>query len=157
MSKTSRPIASDLSPDDRLRIADQWNDHHAIRYLGARVDLADPTVVRLVVDPVRPEHRGGLGTEAVNGVVLAGLFDLAVGLVAHVAAMRRRVGTVQLSIQYMRPVHGDRFEVEGRLLRHGRTLIFATADLVDQDGSLCARCDGMSAVVGDTPGEPISV
>jgi hypothetical protein len=35
--------------------------------------------VRAVIDPVLPVHRGGIGTEAVNGVVLAGLFDLVIG------------------------------------------------------------------------------
>ena len=146
-----------LSSDERTRIAEKWNAHHAMRYLGARVDLSDPDIVRLVVDPVEPYHRGGLGTEAVNGVVMAGVFDLTIGLVAHFAALQRRVGTVQLNIQYIRPVHGDRFEVWGRLVRRGHTLVFATAELFDQQNTVCARCDGMAAIVGDTPGEPIAL
>ena len=157
MAIKETPISAGLTPDEGRRIADEWNDHHAIRYLGARVDLSNPAVVRLVIDPVQPHHRGGLGTQAVNGVVMAGMFDLAIGLVAHVAALRRRVGTVQLNIQYIRPVQGRRFEVRGRLVRYGRTLVFATADLVDQEEMVCARCDGISAVVGDTPGDPIAV
>lgn len=128
-----------------------------MRYLGACVDLADPEVVRLTVDPVEPHHRGGLGTDAVNGVVMAGVFDLTIGLVAHLAAFQQRVGTVQLNIQYIRPVHGDRFEVEGRLVRCGRTLVFGTAELLNQDERLCARCDGMAAIVGDTAAELIAL
>lgn len=146
-----------LSSDERTRIAEEWNAHHAMRYVGARVDLSDPDIVRLVVDPVEPHHRGGLGTEAVNGVVMAGVFDLTIGLVAHFAALQRRVGTVQLNIQYIRPVHGDRFEVRGRLVRRGHTLVFATAELFDQQNTVCARCDGMAAIVGDTPREPIAL
>ena len=57
----------------------------------------------------------------------------------------------------MRPVLGDRFEVRGRLVRAGRTLTFASAELFDQDGRVCARCDGMTAVVGETPGDPIAL
>ena len=67
------------------------------------------------------------------------------------------MGTVQLNIQYIRPVHGDRFEVRGRLVRRGHTLVFATAELFDQQNTVCARCDGMAAIVGDTPGEPIAL
>ena len=144
MMTTESPISGELSADERKRIEDRWNVLPAMRYLGARVDLSDPALVRLVVDPVQPHHRGGLGTEAVNGVVMAGLFDLAIGLVAHFTALQQRVGTVQLNVQYMRPVHGSRFDVRGRLVRRGRTLVFATADLVDQEGTVCAKCDGMS-------------
>ena len=154
---TYAPIGFGLSADERGVVAERWNEHHAMHHLGARVDLLDPAVVQLTVDPVREYHRGGLGTEAVNGVVMAGMFDLAIGLVGHLAALRRRVGTVQLNIQYLRPVHGDRFEVMGRLVRSGRTLVFATADLLDQEGAICARCDGIAAIVGDTPGEPIAL
>ena len=157
MMTTESPISGELSADERKRIEDRWNVLPAMRYLGARVDLSDPALVRLVVDPVQPHHRGGLGTEAVNGVVMAGLFDLAIGLVAHFTALQQRVGTVQLNVQYMRPVHGSRFDVRGRLVRRGRTLVFATADLVDQEGTVCAKCDGMSAIVGDAPGEPIAL
>ena len=153
---TSGDIA-DLSDTQRAQISDRWNTHHAVRYLGASVDLTDPDVVRLTVDPIESHHRGGLGTDAVNGVVMAGVFDLTIGLVAHLAALQRRVGTVQLNIQYIRPVHGDRFEVEGRLVRCGRKLSFGTADLLNQDKTLCARCDGMAAIVGETPSELIAL
>lgn len=151
------PIGGVLAPDERKRVEGRWNAHPAMRSLGVSVDLSDPELVRLVVDPVQPHHRGGLGTDAVNGVVMAGMFDLAIGLVAHFAALQRRVGTVQLNVQYLRPVYGNRFDVRGRLVRRGRTLVFATAELVDQEGTVCAKCDGMSAIVGDAPGDPIAL
>ena len=157
MTTAGAPIGGELSPDERERIEDRWNAHPATRYLGAWVDLSDPALVRLVVDPVQPRHRGGLGTDAVNGVVMAGMFDLAIGLVAHFSALQRRVGTVQLYVQYIRPVHGNRFDVRGRLVRRSRTLVFATADLVDQERTVCAKCDGMSAIVGDTRGDPMAL
>lgn len=154
MTAPDAPIGDDLSPEERKRIEDEWNGHEAIRYLGARVDLSDPAAIRLLVDPVQPHHRGGLGTNAVNGVAMAGLFDLAIGLVALLTSLRRKVGTVQLNIQYMRPVYGDRFEVRARVARRGRTLVFATAELFDQQNTMCARCDGMASIVDDTPVEP---
>ena len=117
--------------------------------MGIRVDLSDPGLVRTYVNPVQPQHRGGLGTDAVNGVVMAGVFDLTIGLVGHFCTLGRRSGTAQLNIQFLRPVLGDRFEVLGRLLRAGRSLVFATAELHDEQGQLCARCDGIVAVAGE--------
>jgi acyl-coenzyme A thioesterase PaaI-like protein len=119
-----------------------------MRHLGARVDLATPGVVRCVVDPIRPEHRGGLGTEAVNGAMIAGVFDLIIGLSGYVHTRGRRAGVAQLSIQFLRPVQGARFEALARPARVGTNLVFSTAELIDDRGVVCARCDGIVAVAG---------
>ncbi len=102
---------------------------------------------------MQPHHRGGLGTDAVNGAVIAGVFDLAIGLVGHFCNLDRRAGTAQLHIHFLRPVLGERFEVLGRVVRAGRSLVFATADLHDQGGQLCARCDGIVAVAREPAAE----
>jgi uncharacterized protein (TIGR00369 family) len=124
-----------------------------LNHLGVRVDLSEPDVVRLYIDPIQPHHRGGLGTEAVNGAVIAAVFDFTIGLVGHFCARGRRVGTAQINVHFIRPVLGDRFEVFGRLVRAGRSLVFATAELHDQEGTVCARCDGIVAVTGE-PARP---
>ncbi|MSR07250.1 MAG: PaaI family thioesterase [Gemmatimonadetes bacterium] len=126
----------------------QWNDHPGMRHLGARVDLSTPGEVRCTVDPVRPEHRGGLGTEAVNGAVIAGVFDLVIGLSGYVHTRGRRAGVAQLSIQFLRPVLGDRFTTVARASRVGTNLVFSSAELTDERGVVCARCDGIVAVAG---------
>ena len=149
---TETPVGP-LSDAERAALTDQWNDHPGMRHMGVRVDLSAPDVVRVYVDPVLPEHRGGLGTDAVNGAVIAGVFDLAIGLVGHFNTFGRRSGTAQLNIHFVRPVLGDRFEVLGHLVRAGRTLVFATAELYDETGRLSARCDGIVAVVGESAAE----
>ncbi len=143
------PICPPLSDAERAALAARWNEHPGVRLMGIRVDLSDPGLVRTYVDPVQPQHRGGLGTDAVNGVVMAGVFDLTIGLVGHFCTLGRRSGTAQLNMHFIRPVLGDRFEVLGRLVRAGRSLVFATADLHDEGGQLCARCEGIVAVAGE--------
>ena len=54
----------------------------------------------------------------------------------------------QLNIQYLRPVMGDSVEVVGRPNRVGRTLVFSSAELTDDQGKVCARCDGIVAISG---------
>ncbi len=149
---TASPI-SPLSDAERAALTARWNEHPGMRHMGVRVDLSASDVVRVYVDPVLPEHRGGLGTDAVNGAVIAGAFDLAIGLVGHFCALGRRTGTAQVNIHFVRPVLGDRFEVLGRLVRAGRSLVFATAELHDETGQLCARCDGIVAVTGESTAE----
>jgi acyl-coenzyme A thioesterase PaaI-like protein len=146
------PIHPNLTAEELAAFQKEWNQHPGMRHMGAQLDLSVPGVVRTVVDPILPEHRGGLGTDAVNGAEIAGLFDLVIGLSGYLQTVGRRAGVAQLSIQFLRPVLGDRFEVVGRPVRAGKTLVFATAELLDERGIACARCDGIVAVAGGDVG-----
>ncbi|HXE58000.1 MAG TPA: PaaI family thioesterase [Gemmatimonadales bacterium] len=143
----TQPLVTIPLPEaERQALSVKWSNHPAMRHMGARADFTDPDAVRLVIDPVQPHHRGGLGTEAVNGAVIAGLLDVAVGAVGHFQAIGQRAGTAQLSIQFLRPVLGNRVTAVARLVRAGQTLVFATAHVEDEQGKVCARCEGIVAV-----------
>ena len=114
--------------------------------IGARLEFDRLDRVRAVIDPVMPYHRGGMGTDAVNGPVLAGLFDLVIGTVGWLSRPESRSATVMLSMTFLRPTRGDRVVVEGRLLRSGTNLTFAAAEVIDERGEVTARCDGTVAV-----------
>src|SRR5215472_18313696 len=123
-----------------------WNGSPPMKHFGARLEFERVDRVRAVIDPVLPVHRGGLGTDAVNGVVLAGLFDLVIGTVGWLTRPETRSATVSLSMMFLRPTRGDRIAVEGRLLRGGTNLVFAAAEIFDGEGQVTARCDGTCAV-----------
>ena len=127
-------------------LARTWNDSAPMRQLGVRLDFERVNRVRAVIDPVLPHHRGGMGTDAVNGAVLAALFDLAIGTVGWLSRPETRSATVSLAMTFFRPTRGDRIWVEGRLLRGGMNLIFAAAEMFDGRGEITARCDGTCAV-----------
>ena len=141
-----------LTAAQREQMATHWNAHPGMRFLGARVDLSTDRVLA-VVDPIQPFHRGGLGTEAVNGAVIAGLFDLVIGLSGYLHTRGRRAGVAQLNVQFLRPVEGDRLQVAGWPTRVGRNLVFAAAELRDGHGTVCAVCDGIVAVSGRAQGD----
>jgi uncharacterized protein (TIGR00369 family) len=127
-------------------LADSWNKSPPMRRLGARLEFERVDRVRAVLEPVEPYHRGGMGTDAVNGVVLAGLFDLAIGTVGWLTRPDTRSATVSLAMTFLRPTRGDRVVVEARLLRAGTNLTFAAAEIFDGGGQVTARCDGTVAV-----------
>ena len=127
-------------------LAEGWNESPPMQRLGARLDFDRVDRVRAVLDPVAPYHRGGMGTDAVNGVVLAGLFDLAIGTVGWLTRPDARSATVSLAMTFLRPTRGDRVVVEARLLRAGTNLTFAAAEIFDGNGQVTARCDGTVAV-----------
>lgn len=117
-----------------------------MKRLGVRLEFERVDRVRAVIDPVKPFHRGGIGTAAVNGAVLAGLFDLAIGTVGWLSRPDTRSATVSLAMTFLRPTRGDRIVVEARMLRAGINLTFAAAEILDESGEVTARCDGTVAV-----------
>jgi uncharacterized protein (TIGR00369 family) len=147
MSLESKPFSEAYGTLEALRkMAEAWNASPPMQRLGARLEFNRLDRVRAVLDPVRPYHRGGMGTDAVNGAVLAGLFDLAIGTVGWLTRPDTRSATVSLAMTFFKPTRGDRVSVEGRLLRAGTNLTFAAAEIFDGAGEVTARCDGTVAV-----------
>jgi acyl-coenzyme A thioesterase PaaI-like protein len=142
-----------FDPEQRRTMADNWSAHPGMRHMSARADFTDPALVKVVIDPLEPHHRGGLGTAAVNGAVLAGMFDVAIGMVGHFQMIGRRAGTAQLNMHFVRPLTGDRVEVVAWLVRAGRNLVFAAAEARDEQGTVCARGDGIVAASGAAEGD----
>jgi uncharacterized protein (TIGR00369 family) len=123
-----------------------WNEGPPMKHFGARLEFTRIDRVRAVIDPVQPFHRGGMATEAVNGVVLAGLFDLIIGTVGWLTRPDARTATVTLAMSFFKPTRGDRVVAEGRLIRAGLNLIFAAAEISNGSGEVSARCEGTCAV-----------
>lgn len=148
-----RPFSEAYATLESLQaLARTWNDAPPMKQIGVRLDFTRVDRVRAVIDPVQPFHRGGMGTDAVNGAVLAGLFDLAIGTVGWLTRPETRSATVSLAMTFLRPTRGDRIAVEAQLLRGGMNLIFAAAEIFDGENQVTARCDGSCAVaMGKSP------
>ncbi|PIQ28888.1 hypothetical protein COW36_09435 [bacterium (Candidatus Blackallbacteria) CG17_big_fil_post_rev_8_21_14_2_50_48_46] len=145
------PQTNPLSPEERLEMARLWNANPVLQVMGVEVDLSADDVLRAKIDPLKPQHRGGLGTQAVNGAVISGLFDLMIGLVGIVNSQKHRTGTVQLNIHFVRPLKGDILLAEARLVKAGQSLVFARSEIYDSEGRVCAACDGIASVDFDKP------
>jgi uncharacterized protein (TIGR00369 family) len=142
-----RPFSDTYATLESLRaIAESWNASPVMKRMGARLDFERVDRVRAVIDPIQTFHRGGIGSAAVNGAVLAGLFDLAIGTVGWLCRPDTRSATVSLAMTFLRPTRGDRISVEARLLRAGTNLMFAAAEIRDEGGDVTARCDGTVAM-----------
>jgi uncharacterized protein (TIGR00369 family) len=147
MTAEGQPFSPAYPTLESLRaLGEMWNASPAMKHFGARLDFERVDVVRAVIDPVQAMHRGGLGTDAVNGVVLAGLFDLVIGTVGWLTRPDTRSATVNLSMSFFRQTRGDRIVAEARLVRSGLNLVFAAAEIFDGEGRATARCDGTCAI-----------
>ena len=134
-----RPTLEQLS-----RYSQAFNESLTLSHFGMKVSFPDQDTVEVVLDPVRPEQRGGLGSDAVNGGILAAMFDLVIGCAPALVDPTRRSATVQLSLNFMHAVRGDRVIARAHVTRAGGTLVFASASILDAKDQVCAMATGLS-------------
>ena len=86
-----------------------------------------------------PEHANLHGT--VHGGVLATLADTAAGLAVRSATADPggRHASVNLDIQYLAPATTGTLRATGRVVKLGRRLAFAEAEITDEGGTALAR------------------
>src|SRR5688572_7890088 len=125
------------------RYTETFNASATLKYFGVKVSFPDADTVEVAIDEIKPEQRGGLGTDAINGGVLAAMFDLAIGCTPALLDPTRRSATVQLSMSFMRPVTGDHLVAIGKIDRPGGSMMFSSAVMLDGAGGVCAQCQGV--------------
>lgn len=140
-----RPILSPIPPrfEPRPLLADTkaWDQTPFFNWMGMRVLDAAAGRGRLVLD-VQDHHRGGGGTAAVNGGVLAYLLDAVVGLAVHSSNPPDTVGqvTLSLNVEYLAPMMvATQVVGEGQVVRRGGSLAFVDGRLYGDDGSVACR------------------
>lgn len=124
------------------RYAEEFSKSLTLRFFGVKMSFPSPERLRVTL-PIRPEHRGGLGSEAVNGGILAAMFDLVIGSSSALVDPTRRSATVQLSMSFEQPVNGEELTAEAWIDRAGGSTIFASAHILDGEGRVCARSQGV--------------
>ncbi len=80
-------------------------------------------------------HRNRLGI--VHGGILYSLADTTAGLAA--ASLGQGGTTVEGRMEYMRPAAGENLYCRGSVIKYGKSLIWADADLMDESGQLLCR------------------
>ena len=126
-------------------IAQAFNESPQVNHHGIRVNLDDPRQPKVILDPVTDSHRGGIGSSAVNGAVIAAMFDLAIGLLGARFWTEGLAATATLNIQYIRPALADSVTVIATCGEVTSKRIFGSAKLVAPDGTVFAQAQGTLA------------
>ncbi|HEY0250533.1 MAG TPA: PaaI family thioesterase [Kofleriaceae bacterium] len=126
---TEAPNKADL--DDFAR---GWNQSDTLKYLGFEMVFPDTASVEVRLPKVSGPQRGGKGTDAINGGILAALYDFALGATSLLLLPTRRSATVQLSMSFEKAVRGNSARCVARMDRATKHLIFAAAELYDEAG-----------------------
>ena len=118
--------------------------------LGARITESEPG--RVVVElEAGPQHRHGGGV--VQGGVITQIADAAMGMsLATLQEDKVWNTTIELKINFIRPVVSGRIRAIGRVVEMKQTLMFGEADVVDEQGRLVARASSTCLAVAEGQG-----
>src|SRR6516162_9270160 len=93
-----------------------------------------------------PQHFNPMGT--LHGGVLCDIADAAMGFAfASTLDPGESFTTLELKINYLRPVREARLRAEGRVVQRGRTVGYLECDVTDERGKLIAKCNSTCMVL----------
>ena len=106
--------------------------------IGMELAAVRPGRVAIELDAGR-QHASPLGT--VHGGILCAIADAAMGL-AYATTLNEgeTFATVEIKVNFLRPVWQGRLRAEGKVVNSGRSLGLVECDVTDQDQRLIARC-----------------
>ena len=122
-----------------------WNESEQLKYFGYQVDLSDPQHPTGVIPRVEDKHLGGMGSVFVNGAIIAALCDLTIGLTGSLNLGCPVKGTAELNIRYLYPLKTKSVRAVGKLDRASKHIAFASAEVLDDSGKVCAVAHGIVA------------
>jgi uncharacterized protein (TIGR00369 family) len=114
--------------------------------IGARVAEVDAGRVVVELDAhAGHRHEGGV----VQGGIITQIADAAMGmsLMTQQEAGQSNT-TIELKINFLRPVVEGRLRAIGRVVEIRKTLLFSEADVVDEQGRLVARASSTCLAIG---------
>ena len=118
--------------------------------LGARITEAEPGRVVLELE-AGPQHRHGGGV--VQGGVITQIADAAMGMsLATLQEDGQWNTTIELKINFIRPVISGRIRAVGRVVEIKQTLMFSEADVLDEQDRLIARASSTCLPVPEGQG-----
>jgi len=122
-------------PDFRERA--KANDVAVARLIGFEAkDVADGHAT--VTLSAGPQHANPMGT--LHGGILCDIADAAMGLAfASTLAPEETLTTVELKINFFRPVWQARLKAEGTVVRRGQTMGYVECTITDEENRLVAK------------------
>ena len=121
-----------------------------MQMLGARVAEAEPGRVVIELE-AGPQHRHGGGV--VQGGVITQIADAAMGMsLATLQEDRIWNTTIELKINFLRPVVDGTLRAVGRVVELKQSLLFGEADVFDGQGRLVARASSTCMAVPEGAG-----
>ncbi len=115
----------------------ETNDVPVARLIGFEVkEIADGRAVVMLA--AGQQHANPMGT--LHGGILCDIADAAMGMAfASTLAPDESFTTIELKINFFRPVWEARLRAEGKVVRRGSTIGYTECEITDEGGRLVAK------------------
>jgi uncharacterized protein (TIGR00369 family) len=137
----------EVSSQADFRKRAKTNDVPIARLIGFETkDIADGRAT--VVLATGPQHANPMGT--LHGGVLCDIADAAMGIAfASTLAPEESFTTVELKINFFRPVWQAQLKAEGTVVRKGQTIGYVECTITDEKSRLVAKAASTCMVLRD--------
>lgn len=124
-----------------------FNESIQLKQFGMKLDFTKEEIL-VIVDPIQEFHRGGVGTNAMNGSTIGAGFDLGIGLSLYLTDIKANIGSgvARLEIKYHKPVNGNSAIFKCKVDSVKKNIIYSSGILVDDKNQICASCKGTLVV-----------
>ncbi len=122
-----------------------FNSSIQLKHSGLRVDLSDISHPLVIIEDVQEYHKGGVGTDAVNGAIIAMLVDLAIGLLGLSHYEDGMTATSNLSITYVKPLLAKKVVARAEATEVIGKRIFGIVRVLNEKEEVCAYATGALA------------
>jgi uncharacterized protein (TIGR00369 family) len=139
--------AQEIRPESDFRKRTKTNDVAIARLIGFEAkDIGDGRAT--VVLTAGPQHANPMGT--LHGGVLCDIADAAMGIAfASTLAPDESFTTVDLKINFFRPVWQAQLKAEGTVVRRGQTIGYVECSITDEQNRLVAKAASTCMVLRD--------
>jgi uncharacterized protein (TIGR00369 family) len=137
----------EISPQTDFRERAKTNDVPVARLIGFEAkDIADGRAT--VVLAAGPRHANPMGT--LHGGILCDIADAAMGIAfASTLAPEESFTTVELKINFFRPVWQARLKAQATVVRRGQTIGYVECTITDDENRLVAKAASTCMVLRD--------
>lgn len=122
-----------------------FNKSVQLHHQGMQINLNDPLKPVAYIPELKDVHTGGIGTSAANGGVIGALADLALGLLGLSYYKDGMTATAQLTIHYLKPIHGKSISAGAGLQQVVGNRIFGVVNILNDKSEICAVAYGVLA------------
>ncbi len=135
------------SAGDRLSLVERAKQAHppVAKLIGFRVsEIADGRALATL--EAGQQHANPMGT--LHGGILCDIADAAMGMAfASTLTPEESFTTVELKINFFRPVWKAQLKAEGKVVQRGKTIGYVECDVTDETGRLIAKASSTCLVL----------
>ena len=128
---------SEMSPKPDFRARAKSSDVPVMRLIGFQTkEIADGLAI--ITLAAGPQHANPMGT--LHGGILCDIADAAMGIAfASTLAPDESFTTVELKINFFRPIWEAQLQAVGKVVRRGRTIGYTESEITNEQGQLVAK------------------